>query len=482
MKRVFVKNLLLLQLLNLIIKPVWLLLIDRTAQNLLGEQYGQYYIVLNLALILNIVLDLGIQNFNQTHVASDPQFFKQKFKSILLLKGVLSSIYIVLVTLVGLGSDLNMTWLFLILLNQVLLTFVLYFRSNINGLHHYALDAFLSVSDKFFGILMCLIAYACNWISIEAFILIQLLATLITLILTWVINQKYYRQLPVVESLSVAWNLKGIWPLLKLSLPFALLFTLMNMYTRLDVAMMNLLLPNANYHSGIYAQSFRLLDATAMFAMLFAGLLLPMFSKLIQDKADPKPLTHLASTILLVISISIGLASYLYAYRIVDLLYDFKSIDQAIESSAVFQNILMSFIPMSVTFVFSTLLTAQKDLYHLNVFAGIALVLNVILNACFIPIWQSWGASLSTLITQSVFALLCYWRCKQLFGFKIQTTEGLKFAVFVVILIGFFVVLKGIGSTVISLLLFGISAVLLCLALKIIHPQQVYNFLRSKTQ
>ena len=482
MKRVFVKNLLLLQLLNLIIKPVWLLLIDRAAQNLLGVQYGQYYIVLNLALIFNIVLDLGIQNFNQTHVASDPHFFKEKFISIIILKGILSSVYIILVALIGLGSGLNMSWLFLILINQVLLTFVLYFRSNINGLHHYAIDACLSVSDKFFGILLCLIAYACDCISIQYFILIQLVATAITLIIAWGINQHYYRQFPAEASSNVKWNLKGVWPLLKLSLPFALLFTLMNMYTRIDVAMMNLLLPDANYHSGIYAQSFRLLDATAMFAMLFAGLLLPMFSKLIQEQVDLKPLTHLASTILLVISISIGITSYLYAYRIIDLMYDFKSIDQAIESSEVFKNILLSFIPMSVTFVFSTLLTAQKDLYHLNVFASIALVLNVILNACFIPIWQSWGASVATLSTQSVFAILCYWRCKQLFGFKIQTSESFKFIAFVVIMIGLFVLIKGIESTILSISLFGISAILVCLGLKIIHPQQVYYFLKSKTQ
>ena len=81
-----------------------------------------------------------------------------------------------------------------------------------------------------------------------------------------------------------------------------------------------------------------------------------------------------------------------------------------------------------------------------------------------------------------MFALLCYWRCKQLFGFKIQIAEGLKFAVFVVVLIGLFVVLKGIASTVISLALFGVSAILLCLALKIIHPQQVFYFLKSKAQ
>jgi O-antigen/teichoic acid export membrane protein len=163
-------------------------------------------------------------------------------------------------------------------------------------------------------------------------------------------------------------------------------------------------------------------------------------------------------------------------------LYNFKSIDQAIASSEVFKNILLSFIPMSVTFVYSTLLTAQRDLFHLNLFASIALVLNLVLNLCFIPIWQSWGASLATLITQTVFAMLCFWRCKQLFGFKLPTTQGVKFILFVVILIGVYVPLKGIASTFLSLSLFGVSAIMICLAIKIIHPQQVYYFLKSKTQ
>ena len=481
MKRLFVKNLLLLQVLNLIIKPIWLLLIDRTVQNLLGEQYGQYYIVLNLALIFNIVLDLGIQNFNNTHVASDPQFFKSNFKGILSLKAVLSSFYIITVLLVGLLSGLSFNWLFLMVLNQVLLTFVLYLRSNINGLHHYITDALLSVSDKAFGIILCLLAYAFELITIETFIVVQLIATALTLSIAFYLNIKYHKSIVALTPIkSIAF--KSLWPLLKLSLPFALLFTLMNMYTRLDVAMMNWLLPNANYHSSLYAQSFRLLDAAAMFAMLFAGLLLPMFSKMIQEQVDVRPLANLASSILMLIAVSIGLAAYLYAYRIIDLLYDFKSIDQAIQSSEVFKNILVSFVPMSLTFVFSTLLTAKKDLFHLNVYAFIALALNLVLNYILIPKWQSLGASLATVCTQSVFAILCYARCKQLFGFEFNVQQLLKFAILIIVLIGVFVLIKGIHSTLLSLGLFGLLAVSLGFMLKIIDPKGVYYFFKPNPQ
>ncbi|MBL7838400.1 MAG: hypothetical protein JNM67_12845, partial [Bacteroidetes bacterium] len=97
MRRTFVKNLILLQGLNLIIKPVWLLLIDRMAQNLLGSAYAEYYIIFNLAVVINIILDIGIQNFSNTGVAANEQFFKVNFKQIVLAKCLLSVLYFLVI-------------------------------------------------------------------------------------------------------------------------------------------------------------------------------------------------------------------------------------------------------------------------------------------------------------------------------------------------------------------------------------------------
>jgi hypothetical protein len=93
MRSLFLKNLFLLQGLNLVVKPVWILLIDRMANNLLGTAYGEYYIVLNLSLVFGVLLDIGIQNFNNTHVASDPLFFKKNLKTLVGLKLILSLLY-----------------------------------------------------------------------------------------------------------------------------------------------------------------------------------------------------------------------------------------------------------------------------------------------------------------------------------------------------------------------------------------------------
>ncbi len=65
MKKHFITNLALLILLNLLIKPFWFFGIEVGVQNRVGEEmYGFYFSLFNFAFILNILLDLGINNFN----------------------------------------------------------------------------------------------------------------------------------------------------------------------------------------------------------------------------------------------------------------------------------------------------------------------------------------------------------------------------------------------------------------------------------
>lgn len=478
MRRTFIKNLIILQGLNLIIKPVWLLLIDRMAQNLLGSEYAEYYIVFNLAVVVNIILDIGIQNFSNTGVAANPQFFKVNFKQIVLAKLLLSLLYLIVIFGLGSASGLARNMLIIVSVNQVLVSFVLYFRTNINGLHHYELDSILSVSDKFFGILFCIALYFAGQIGIYWFALAQLTATVLSFGITLFLNLRYWSNIKIDNSVK-AFKLAELF---KKSIPFALLFALMGLYTRADVMMMKWLLPDALFHCGLYAQSFRLLDAAAMFAMLFSGLLLPMFTRQIHDGQDVRPLTNLASSLLLQVSITVAGAAFLFGEDIMAALYKFGDVDQLRLSASVFGNILLAFIPMSLTFVFSTLLTAKRDLKYLNIFALCALFCNISLNLLLIPKYGSFGASVSSLVTQSVFALLSVWRCFYLFKFKIQLSNALRYLAFIVILIGVFTFIKGIDNIWLTLAIYAISALVLVFSLKLIEVRQILNTFKLSKQ
>jgi O-antigen/teichoic acid export membrane protein len=479
MRSLFLKNLFLLQGLNLVVKPVWILLIDRMANNLLGTAYGEYYIVLNLSLVFGVLLDIGIQSFNNTHVASDPLFFKKNLKTLIGLKLILSLVYFGIVLTLGWAKQVNVSLLMIVAASQIITSFILYFRSNINGLHHYKIDSFLSVSDKFFGIILCVLLYWFQWINVYYFASAQLLALCVTLLIALYYNIKFYAE---IRAMAYKVNTAEVKMLIRKSLPFALLFALMGLYTRVDVVLMNILLDNPNYYSSLYAQSYRFLDASSMFAMLFAGLLLPMFAKLLTNNEDIKPLTKTATTILLLTALVVGMGSMFYNERIMKMMYDYADVAVWQYSSQTFKIIMLSFIPMSLIFVFSTLLTAQKDIYYLIMFAAIALMVNLLLNFILIPSYNILGAAVATLVTQSVFALLCLFRCFHLFQFKVSLSLVTRYGLFVICLFGIFFFVKAIGNTLLSLGLFAIFSVLLSILLRLINPHTFVNFLKNKAQ
>ena len=49
--------------LNFLIKPIWILLIDREVQNRVGVQtYGSYFALFNLTYVLLFIADAGLSN------------------------------------------------------------------------------------------------------------------------------------------------------------------------------------------------------------------------------------------------------------------------------------------------------------------------------------------------------------------------------------------------------------------------------------
>lgn len=480
MRKLFIKNLFILQGLNIVIKPLWLLVVDRIAQNNLGTAYSAYNLQLTTCLLFGIVLDIGIQNFNNTQVAADNGFFKQYFKAFVGLKCVLSLVYFLIIVAIGFQSGQSITLLLVLALNQILNSYTLYFRSNINGLHHFFIDSLLSISDKFFAIIICLAFYFFKQINILNFALAQTYAGIITVCIAGFLNIKYWKTLAFTSSLN---NYK-ILDLLKKSLPYALLFMLMGFYTRADVQMMDWLLPKAKAleNSGIYAHSFRLLDAACMFAMLFSGLLLPMFAKLIAEKNDVKPLAELGAKVLLIISIAVAIAANGFKDGIMQSLYTFNDIEGVIASANVFGNIMLCFIPMCMVYIFGTLLTAKGDIKMMNIAAIISLTVNIGLNIILIPQYESYGASISQLATQIVFSTICIVRCFYLFQFKITMPTVLKFGLFIISLFGIYVLVKGFQSVWISLLLFAIGSLLLVLLLRFFDVNKLKEFYQNKTQ
>ena len=157
MQRKFLTNLGLLLFLNLLIKPVWIFGIDLTVQRIVGVgNYGFYFVILNFSFLFNIILDLGITNFNNRNIAQHNHLLNKHFSGILVLKLLLGLVYVIIAFIGALLLRYNaeqfrlLGWL---AFNQFLLSFVLYLRSNISGYMMFKTDSMLSVLDRLLMVL-----------------------------------------------------------------------------------------------------------------------------------------------------------------------------------------------------------------------------------------------------------------------------------------------------------------------------------------
>lgn len=403
MKKHFITNLALLIFLNLLIKPIWFFGIEVGVQNHVGEEvYGFYFSLFNFAFILNMLLDVGINNYNNRTIARDHSVLKEHLATIIPLKLFLSLIYagIVLVSGKLLGythEQFQMLWI--LVLNQFLASFILYFRTNISGLQLYRTDSLLSVLDRSLMILFTGLLLWGNITSkpfqIEWFVYAQTASYTLTLITSASIVR--FRS----GSFFHLFSLAGSWKILRSSYPFALLILLMALFNRVDSVMLERLLENGREQAGIYAQSFRIFEAATQFSLLFAMLLLPMFSRMIQLKQNVNELVRTALPLLMVTGLSVAIIAYYYKFEIIDLLYKAHTP----YSSNIFGILMIGFLFVSISYLYGTLLTANHNLRQLNIAAAITVIINVGLNLLLIPRHQALGAAISSLVSQGFFAL-----------------------------------------------------------------------------
>lgn len=420
MQRKFLTNLGLLLFLNLLIKPAWIFGIDLTVQRTVGVvDYGFYSVVLNLSFLFNILLDLGITNFNNRNIAQNNQLLTKHFSGLLVMKLLLGIVYVIILFVAAFVLRYNAAQLTLLLwlaLNQFLLSFILYLRSNISGFLMFRTDSFLSVFDRLLMILICgllLWGHANDGtFRIEWFVYSQTTAYGITALTAFfiVVKKANFRKLN--------WNWPFFLMIIKQSAPFALLVLLMASYNRLDPVMLELLLPEkaGNEQAGIYASGFRLLDAANMFAYLFAVLLIPIFSRMLKDKQKVDQMVKLSGTLIISLASMVSIGLCFYSREVISLLYD----SHIEESTTVFRLLIPGFIAVSAVNIFGTLLTANGNFTQLNLIALTGLLINLLLNFLLIPVYLAAGSAVASLVTQFSMAFLQIIMVQRVFRFNVN--------------------------------------------------------------
>lgn len=435
----FLKSLSLLLLLNLLIKPFWVLYVDRWIQREVGDEaFGLFATLYSLTIIFSILLDPGLKNYFNTRLSRDHSLLGKEAGRFLVLKLLLSLVFFggiwLAAWLSGNYTDYPLL-LGLLGINQILLTFLLFFRSLITGLGKYQADSFMSVTDRVLMIIMALPVFFTSYFpafkNIEGFVAIHTIGYgLTTVICLFILGRKLF-------DIQLNFNLKDYAHILKKTFPFALFTGLMNLYIRADFIMIEQLMPDGFEQAGVYRKAYRFLEAASMFALLFGNLLLPIFSTIIHKVDEMKRMLAVVFKLFVVPSISLGFICFTFRSEIMAIAY--PDSNQVVADS--FGYLMLDMVAISLFYLFGTALTARHALRSLNLFAGLGVIVNIGLNAILIPLIGIKGAVIATLSTHGVVGLLQMLTTLKLYNIQLRPR----------------VLMRIIGFTGLSALVFALS-------------------------
>lgn len=406
----FLKSLLLLIFLNGIIKPLWIFGVDRQVQNITGyEVYGTYFAFMNLSLVLNFMLDMGITPyFNKTASGNLPLLNKLILQSFV-IKWLLSACFALIIFFIAISTGVSTGYLFwLLVLFQILTSFLLWLRAILSATQQFSADAIVSAADKIFATIIAGIGfYFLGWklnISIETFVLIQIAGLLIAILLCLYFLTKTQLNLKQFSGSVINFSL------LKGSLPFALTYFFMSMHSRTDGFLLERLLPNGAYKAGIYASGYRLVDAINMGGFLISSFLLPYIANRWPDKNALAPLIRMCRHVLMLSSLCIAIVVAHWSDDVNNLLYNGRDTS----AGNVIAVLLFTLPALGLVHIYGTLLTATGNIIRFMIISAFFALINITFNLIFIPQFGLSAAMWIAVITQTLYAIVvCFDAVKQ---------------------------------------------------------------------
>ncbi len=406
MRKQFLLNIFFLILLNVLIKPFWVLGIDRTIQNEVGSaEYGWYFSLFGFSFLFNSLLDLGVTNFSSWSISRNPSFVRLGFEKLARLKLVLGVLYVVVTVLVALIFEYDqksILLLFGLCINQFLLSYILFQRSVLAGLQIFWLDSIFSIMDKLLVIVGCSYLLWFSGISIfeiEWLVYVQLLSYIGTGVILLLIN--FMKKKSQMDSPGAK---LAFAELLQKSYPFAVIILFMTFYYRIDAFMIERMLEDGATQAGYYAQSFRLFDVLNNFIFLITGILFPMLTKSFFENKDTSMLTSMVLRLLLFPAVILLPLTILKGGELMKLLYSAPFIS----SNQLLVLFCIALIGLGLTSVYGTALTAKGELMKMIKITGVGFGINLTLNGLLIPYYGIIAAAATSAFTQVFIGLLMY--------------------------------------------------------------------------
>lgn len=407
MRQQLVKNLFFVLAVNILVKAVWIFLIDRNVQIRVGyESYGAFQAMLNLGMIFQILLDFGLTQYTSKEIAADNNRIAELFSSMFWTRILLSVVYMIIVLSIALliGYETAQIPLLVAILGILVFNSMLAFlRSNVAALHYFKLDGVLAVIDRLLMIVLCgsllVLPQFAGSFKIEWFVYSQIACYATAVVIAFMVLIK-------ISPVAIHFSFKPqiIKKVVIESAPFALLVFLMSIYMRSDSVMIERLCGSeGKWQAGIYASAFRLLDVANIFGIMFAGMLMPIFSRMFAQQENIAPTVRTSVNIMMPLSFVAAITAMFFGNELMQFLYHKAS---TVGDGKLFALLIWSFPAYCLMYIYSTLLTAKGKIHLLNKISAIIVAINLLLHYVLISQYQAVGAAITVLLCEWLVAVL----------------------------------------------------------------------------
>lgn len=371
-----------------------------------AEGFGILSFALALSAIVKIFIDFGLDSLAVREISRNRSLGKKYLGNIFAVKLILSVICILFIVLIINFSNYSVIKnkvLFFIFLSVIISSFSSTFNSLFSA---YEKMEYLSVGAILNSALMLVVAFSVTSRGYDVVMLSVLtcVVSLINLLYTSTISVWKF----VIPSLNV--DFKFIRSLTKNAWPFFLSAVVDIIAFKIDVVMLSFM--KGDVAVGYYSAAYKFLEVLMFIPSAFVGSLFPIFSNFyISSRESLELLYERSFKYLSIVGLPIAVGTTLLAEKIIFFVYK-----EGFSESVLALRVLIWTIPLIfTTFLLGTVIASinkQPIALKINI---LCMLLNIGLNLILIPGYGLIGASVATVVTYILSAILClYYVSRQL--------------------------------------------------------------------
>ncbi|HGJ64917.1 TPA: flippase [bacterium] len=368
------------------------------------DDLGKYFFALWLTNLLSSVTEFGLHTPLIRNLASDRSKSRLLISNAFAIRIVLSIItLLILVLIVSLKypDDVGLL-IYIIGISEVINAFAQLFRCTFRAYENMGYEALGVIIERtavfLIGIWLVIMGY-----GIVTFGVVVLIASVINLSFTSYIMLTKFTKLDL-KSIKFGISID----LLKQSLPYAIGGILYMAYFRVDgVLLKNMLGSEGNLAMGWYGTGYSFVNALTIIPGAFSGAIMPVMSRTFASSRtiELDNLYTRSMKLMFMIGLPLAIGITFLADDIIKILYPLSRFELRDQEALIIilKVLIWSGMLLFMNFAITTLYRATDSRKAYTIITALSLCVNIISNIILIPKYSYLGASISMIISESVF-------------------------------------------------------------------------------